>query len=126
MNHVGMKPVGYLVASLVFLVAVPLAPLALEQMAETSVKNSTWAITAAIYCVCVGAASREGSVFACGVLASIFGSAMYGIVEASPKTVGHPEVASVSIGLIIIFSVVLLIERFIIHVLEKKPFFEFS
>jgi len=107
------------------MIGIPLVPLVLEGWVEHSVKNSSWAITAAIYCICVGAASREGAVFACSALASLLASAAYGVVEASPNTT-RPEVANISFWVIAIFSVALIIERFIRHVLERTPFFEFK
>lgn len=113
------------ILSVIFLMGFPLLPLLLERLIDHHLKDSSLAITAAVYAICTGTASSVKVVFGLSILASFLGSAAYGVAEAAPAET-WPEIAPFALVAIAFFSVTVIIERFFKHVLKQNPFFEFK
>jgi hypothetical protein len=120
-----MKPLGYFISSLVFLLILPLAPLGFEAWIDHGVKESSWAIAAAMFSICTGACSRAEFVFSAGIVGSIGSTVMYAVSEANQKS-DHPEIPVVSIVILFAFSSALVVERAIRHVIMEERFLEFD
>ena len=129
-----MKVWHTFLGSLICLIGFPLLPLLLERMITGSIEDSTWSITAAIYCVSVGIVSQALVIFVVGAIAGTTCAAMYGatasIVKAGTANAqqfhSFHQFALNSAWLIAIFSILLVIERFKRHILDQAPFFEFK
>ena len=112
----------HFIMSIVFVVLLPLLPLAIELWHSHMLSAKSLTISAAIYSITIGVYSSR-SVFAVSVLISVLFAAAFGIVLASPTSpLANCELAS--FVTICIISLTHSVERWNRHCKRGQPFWE--
>jgi hypothetical protein len=112
--------IGHFIASIIFVVLLPLVPLGIELWYSNKLSAQSLTISAAIYSITVGIYSGR-AVFAISVLISVLFSAAFGVVLAAPASaLANCELAScVAIGGIAVTHSVVRLGR---HCKQGQPF----
>lgn len=109
----------------------------IEQICTSNVTQQSSTITAAIYTITTGISSEQEWQFGLSIVSSLVFSALFGFVIfiAQPRLAENPEIILAQRNAVIKFSPFLGItmisilhgfERFNRHVVDKKPYWNFS
>jgi hypothetical protein len=101
----------------------PLVPLLIEFLTGGEVKEASLSLVACLYILRLGATSRNFGFFIAAICVSILQAISFGQLTAGKHwVVNNTLISTISIGL---FFLGQLLERWVIHIKEKQPYFQF-
>jgi hypothetical protein len=113
--------VDLFLAACVFVLLLPLLPLGFELLFTHDIKVDSLFLTAAMYIVGLGLASRLISYFAASLVAGLFAAGLYGYAASQSAGDKHVRWAW---GIIIVAGLTHCAERYYRHVVLREEFFE--
>lgn len=111
-------------ASIVFAVAFPVAPLVLELSINGSISDQTMLISAIMYASAIAVQSSSVAVFAVGFVASLGLAVPYGISMAAGNV--SPTVYNLAVITMIVFAIAHTFQRYEQHVILREDFLSFK
>jgi hypothetical protein len=120
---------GNFLTSLIILVLFSLLPILLEVMFTSKFTEKTTTISASMFAVTIGSASKFKVIFIFSMFACVLNAFSYGICFSNVNTQHlqiftlHNIIATITIIFLII---ILICERYFRHVIDNEPFLEFK
>jgi hypothetical protein len=109
--------------SVIFLMILPLFPIGLEWLQTGVFSSKSLALYASVYSISIAASSRSRLIFGIAILGSIFFASLFGL--AAGLKFSYADYRMLTIGYIIIMSLIHGCERWKRHLFERKPFLQF-
>jgi hypothetical protein len=117
-------PVQNFVACLLLRQLLPLAPLFVAYIYEGTITAKAITLTASMYAVSQGVASKNLAVFSINLVTGLLTAAAYGAVDPASKAL--PLYKSVPFLTIVATIIMHAFERYYRHIVDHEPFFSFK